>query len=97
MNDSFVTPTVPIASQNLGTPPLRSVHPIAAVQSEYSLWTRDPEDELIPTSRELGIALVACSLLGRDFLPGGFGRLDELSPDDWRRNNPRFQLDRSPL
>ena len=68
-----------------------SVHPIAAVQSEYSLWTRDPEDELIPTLRELGIALVAYSPLGRGFLAGRFRTLDELSPDDWRRNNPRFQ------
>jgi aryl-alcohol dehydrogenase-like predicted oxidoreductase len=67
------------------------VHPIAAVQSEYSLFSRDPEDELLPTLDELGIALVAYSPLGRGFLGGRFRKLDELAPDDWRRNNPRFQ------
>ena len=69
------------------------VHPIAAVQSEYSLWTRDPEDALLPTLRELGIALVAYSPLGRGFLGGRFRTLDDLAPDDWRRHNPRFQGD----
>jgi aryl-alcohol dehydrogenase-like predicted oxidoreductase len=67
------------------------VHPIAAVQSEYSLWTRDPEDELLPVLQELGIALVAYSPLGRGFIAGRFKSIDDLAPDDWRRNNPRFQ------
>jgi aryl-alcohol dehydrogenase-like predicted oxidoreductase len=67
------------------------VHEIAAVQSEYSLFSRDPEDELLPTLEELGIALVAYSPLGRGFLAGRFRTLDDLAPDDWRRNNPRFQ------
>ncbi len=67
------------------------VHPIAAVQSEYSLWSRDPEDELLPTLQELGIALVAYSPLGRGFIAGRFKTIDDLAPDDWRRGNPRFQ------
>lgn len=67
------------------------VHPIAAVQTEYSLFSRDPEDELLPTLRELGVALVAYSPLGRGFLAGRFRTLDDLAPDDWRRRNPRFQ------
>jgi aryl-alcohol dehydrogenase-like predicted oxidoreductase len=67
------------------------VHPISAVQTEFSLWSRDPEDELLPTLRELGIALVAYSPLGRGFLGGRFTKLEDLAPDDWRRNNPRFQ------
>jgi aryl-alcohol dehydrogenase-like predicted oxidoreductase len=67
------------------------IHPIAAVQSEYSLFTRDPEDELLPRLASLGIALVAYSPLGRGFLAGRFKKLDDLEPDDWRRNNPRFQ------
>jgi aryl-alcohol dehydrogenase-like predicted oxidoreductase len=67
------------------------VHPISAVQSEYSLWSRDPEDELLPALQELGIALVAYSPLGRGFIAGRFKSLDDLAPDDWRRNNPRFQ------
>ena len=67
------------------------VHPIAAVQSEYSLWSRDPEDELLPTLQELGIALVAYSPLGRGFIAGRFKSIDDLAPDDWRRGNPRFQ------
>ena len=67
------------------------VHPIVAVQSEYSLFTRDPEDALIPVLTELGIALVAYSPLGRGFLAGRFEKLDDLTPTDWRRNNPRFQ------
>ena len=67
------------------------VHPIAAVQNEYSLWSRDPEEALLPTLRELGIALVAYSPLGRGFLAGRFQKPEDLSPDDWRRNNPRFQ------
>ncbi|MGZ4225374.1 MAG: aldo/keto reductase [Solirubrobacteraceae bacterium] len=68
-------------------------HPITAVQSEYSLWTRDPEDEVLPTLRELGIGLVAYSPLGRGFLTGQIRSLDDLPEDDWRRTNPRFQED----
>jgi aryl-alcohol dehydrogenase-like predicted oxidoreductase len=67
------------------------VHPISAVQTEYSLFSREPEDELLPTLRELGAALVAYSPLGRGFLAGRFRTLDDLAPDDWRRGNPRFQ------
>src|SRR5262245_30629087 len=67
------------------------VHPIAAVQTEYSLFSREPEDELFPTLRELGVALVAYSPLGRGFLAGRFRTLDDLAPDDWRRRNPRFR------
>lgn len=67
------------------------VHPIAAIQTEYSLFTRDPEDALLPVLRELGIALVAYSPLGRGFLGGRFRSVEELAPDDWRRGNPRFQ------
>jgi aryl-alcohol dehydrogenase-like predicted oxidoreductase len=69
------------------------VHPIAALQTEYSLWTRDPEDELLPTARELGIGFVAYSPLGRGFLTGRFRSIDELAPDDNRRNHPRWQGD----
>ncbi len=68
-----------------------AVHPITAVQTEYSLFSREPEDDLIPTLDELGVALVAYSPLGRGFLAGRFRTLDDLSPDDWRRRNPRFQ------
>jgi aryl-alcohol dehydrogenase-like predicted oxidoreductase len=68
-----------------------AVHPIAAVQSEYSLFSRDPEEKLLPTLARLGIALVAYSPLGRGFLAGRFQKLDDLDPDDWRRSNPRFQ------
>src|SRR3977135_872863 len=67
------------------------VHPIAAVQTEYSLFSREPEDGLLPVLRELGIALVAYSPLGRGFLGGRFRTVDDLAPDDWRRGNPRFQ------
>jgi aryl-alcohol dehydrogenase-like predicted oxidoreductase len=67
------------------------VHPIAAVQTEYSLFSREPEDALLPTLRELGIALVAYSPLGRGFLAGRFRSIDDLAPDDWRRRHPRFQ------
>ena len=67
------------------------VHPITALQVEYSLWSREPEDELLPTLRELGIGLVAYSPLGRGFLAGRFKTLDDLAPDDWRRTSPRFQ------
>ena len=67
------------------------VHPISALQTEYSLWSRDPEDEILPTVRELGIGFVPYSPLGRGFLAGRFKRLEDLAPDDWRRNSPRFQ------
>jgi aryl-alcohol dehydrogenase-like predicted oxidoreductase len=69
----------------------QAVHPIAALQTEYSLWTRDPEPKILPTCRELGIAFVAYSPLGRGFLTGRFQSADELEPGDWRRSNPRFQ------
>jgi aryl-alcohol dehydrogenase-like predicted oxidoreductase len=68
-----------------------ATHPLTAVQSEYSLWTRDPESEVLPTLRELGIGLVAYSPLGRGFLTGQIRSVDDLSDDDWRRSNPRFQ------
>jgi len=68
-----------------------AVHPIAALQTEYSLWTRDVEAEILPALRELGIALVAYSPLGRGFLTGRFNSKDDLATDDWRRLNPRFQ------
>jgi aryl-alcohol dehydrogenase-like predicted oxidoreductase len=67
------------------------VHPISAVQSEYSLWSRDIEAEVLPTLRELGIGLVAYSPLGRGFLTGAITSPDDFAPDDFRRNNPRFQ------
>jgi aryl-alcohol dehydrogenase-like predicted oxidoreductase len=67
------------------------LHPIAAVQTEYSLFSREPEDDLLPVLRELGIALVAYSPLGRGFLGGRFRSVNDLAPDDWRRGNPRFQ------
>jgi aryl-alcohol dehydrogenase-like predicted oxidoreductase len=67
------------------------VHPIAALQTEYSLFSREVEDEILPTLRQLGIALVAYSPLGRGFLGGRFTRPEDLAPDDWRRNHPRFQ------
>ncbi|MEZ0333246.1 MAG: aldo/keto reductase [Gemmatimonadales bacterium] len=65
--------------------------PVSALQTEYSLWTRDPEDEVLPTCRELGIGFVAYSPLGRGFLTGRFRSIDDLPPDDYRRNSPRFQ------
>jgi aryl-alcohol dehydrogenase-like predicted oxidoreductase len=68
-----------------------AVHPIAALQTEYSLWTRDPEAEILPTIRELGIAFVPYSPLGRGFLTGRFTSIDDFDANDWRRNNPRFQ------
>jgi aryl-alcohol dehydrogenase-like predicted oxidoreductase len=70
-----------------------ATHPITALQTEYSLWSRDPEDEVLPTMRELGIAFVAYSPLGRGFLTGRFRRFEELPEDDWRRRSPRFQGD----
>jgi aryl-alcohol dehydrogenase-like predicted oxidoreductase len=69
------------------------IHSIAALQSEYSLWTRDPEDEILATCRELGIGFVAYSPLGRGFLTGRFKTFDDLPGDDYRRNSPRFQGD----
>ena len=67
------------------------VHPIAALQTEYSLWSRDPEDEILATTRELGIAFIAYSPLGRGFLTGQIKRFEDFAPDDYRRNSPRFQ------
>ncbi len=68
-----------------------AVHPITALQTEYSLWSRDPEDEILPTVRELGIGFVAYSPLGRGFLTGQIKKIDDLAPDDYRRFSPRFQ------
>jgi aryl-alcohol dehydrogenase-like predicted oxidoreductase len=67
------------------------VHPIAALQTEYSLWTRDPEERILATVRELGIGFVAYSPLGRGFLTGQYKAFDDLPADDYRRNAPRFQ------
>ena len=67
------------------------VHPISALQSEYSLWTRDIEDEVLPTIRELGIGLVAYSPLGRGFLTGRFARPEDIPENDFRHGNPLFQ------
>jgi aryl-alcohol dehydrogenase-like predicted oxidoreductase len=69
------------------------VHPITALQTEYSLWTRDPEDGVLQTCRELGIGFVAYSPLGRGFLTGQIKTQDDLAPDDFRRHSPRFQGD----
>ncbi|MBD2747054.1 aldo/keto reductase [Microvirga sp. BT688] len=68
-----------------------AVHPIAALQTEYSLWSRDPEDAILPTVRELGIGFVPYSPLGRGFLTGQIKSVDDLAEDDFRRNSPRFQ------
>ena len=68
-----------------------AVHPISALQTEYSLWTRDPEDEILPTTRELGITFVAYSPLGRGFLTARFRTLQDIPEGDYRRNAPRFQ------
>ncbi|HVY77789.1 MAG TPA: aldo/keto reductase [Solirubrobacterales bacterium] len=67
-----------------------ATHPIAALQTEYSLWSRDPEEEILPTLRELGIGFVPYSPLGRGFLTGRFRSPDDLADDDFRRANPRF-------
>ncbi len=67
------------------------VHPISALQTEYSLWSRDPEDEILPAVRALGIGFVAYSPLGRGFLTGRFRTLEDLPADDYRRSSPRFQ------
>src|SRR5213082_2732930 len=69
----------------------QAIHPIAALQSEYSLWTRDVETEILPTCRELGIGFVAYSPLGRGFLTGRFEKPEDLPEDDRRRQFPRFQ------
>lgn len=77
-----------------GTETLRracAVHPISALQTEYSLWSRDPEDEILPVCRELGIGFVAYSPLGRGFLGGKLKRFEDLASDDYRRNSPRYQ------
>src|SRR5262252_3761744 len=68
-----------------------AVHPVAALQTEYSLWTRDPEDGVLQTTRELGIAFIAYSPLGRGFLTGQIRRFEDLAEDDYRRFSPRFQ------
>ena len=68
-----------------------AVHPIAALQTEFSLWSREAEAEVLPTVRELGIGFVAYSPLGRGFLTGQFKSIDDLAPDDYRRHAPRFQ------
>ena len=70
-----------------------AVHPITALQTEYSLWSREPEDEILQTVRELGIGFVPYSPLGRGFLTGQIKSPDDLAPDDYRRNAPRFQGD----
>src|ERR1700709_858770 len=67
-----------------------AVHAITALQTEYSLWTRDPEDEVLPTVRALGIGFVPYSPLGRGFLTGRFQKPDDFADDDYRRNHPRF-------
>lgn len=67
-----------------------AMHPITALQSEYSLWTRDPEDEVLPLLRELGIGFVPYSPLGHGFLTGAIRSIDDLASDDWRKTNPRF-------
>jgi aryl-alcohol dehydrogenase-like predicted oxidoreductase len=69
------------------------IHPITALQTEYSLWTRDPEEEVLPTCRELGVGFVAYSPLGRGFLTGQIKRFEDLAEDDYRRQSPRFQGD----
>ena len=68
-----------------------AVHPITALQTEYSLWSRDPEDEILPTVRELGIGFVSYSPIGRGFLSGRYKTIDDFEPGDFRRNSPRFK------
>jgi aryl-alcohol dehydrogenase-like predicted oxidoreductase len=85
-----------IALSEAGPETLRkaaAVHPIAALQSEYSLWERDVEDEILPVCRELGIGFVPYSPLGRGFLTGQFKSLDDFPDNDWRRNDPRYAGD----
>src|SRR6202012_6261193 len=82
-----------IGLSEAGAETIRRAHapfPLSAVQSEYSLWTRDPEDEVLPTLRELGIGFVPYSPLGRGFLTGQIRSIEDLDEDDWRRTNPRF-------
>ncbi len=69
----------------------QAIHAISALQTEYSLWSRDPEDEILPTLRELGIGFVPYSPLGRGFLTGAITNPDDFAPDDFRRRSPRFQ------
>jgi len=69
----------------------QAVHPISALQTEYSLWSREPEHEILATTRELGLSFVSYSPLGRGFLTGQIKRFEDLAEDDWRRTNPRFQ------
>jgi len=69
----------------------QAIHPISALQTEYSLWSRDPEDEILPTLRELGIGFVPYSPLGRGFLTGAIASPGDFAPDDFRRRSPRFQ------
>ena len=83
-----------IGLSEAGTATIRrahAVHPVSALQSEYSLWTRDPEGDVLATCRELGIGLVAYSPLGRGFLTGRFRTPEDIPADDYRRNSPRFQ------
>src|SRR5229473_739120 len=85
-----------IGLSEAGTQTLRravKIHPITALQTEYSLWTRDPEQQILSTCRELGVGFVAYSPLGRGFLTGQFRRFDDLPAEDYRRNSPRFQGD----
>jgi len=70
-----------------------AVHPVTALQTEYSLWSREPEDEILPTVRELGIGFVAYSPIGRGFLSGHIKSVEDLEPDDYRRQSPRFAGD----
>ncbi len=72
------------------------VHPIAALQTEYSVWERDVEEEILPTCRKLGIGFVPYSPLGRGFLAGGIRSLDDVAPNDWRRNDPRYSPENLP-
>jgi aryl-alcohol dehydrogenase-like predicted oxidoreductase len=69
----------------------QAIHPISALQTEYSLWSRDPEDEILPTLQELGIGFVPYSPLGRGFLTGAISTPDDFAADDFRRRSPRFQ------
>ncbi|MCP4936634.1 MAG: aldo/keto reductase, partial [bacterium] len=69
----------------------QAVHPISALQTEYSLWSREPEQDILATTRELGLSFVSYSPLGRGFLTGQIKRFEDLAEDDWRRTNPRFQ------
>lgn len=70
-----------------------AIHPISALQTEYSLWSREPENDVLATTNELGISFVSYSPLGRGFLTGQFSKFEDLAEDDWRRTNPRFQGD----